>query len=103
MSVASISGARGTHARLTQFGRAASPRPLSAREPRCVNERTMGHEPRKCAILSGVEKTTRLILYGVAAPRLFTGATDVPSAANATRHRLALVFHGGDCVLVEEV
>ena len=38
--------------------------------------------------------------YGEPPSRRLTGATDVPSVA---LHRLVLVFHGGDCVLAEEV
>ena len=38
--------------------------------------------------------------YGEPPSRRLTGTTDVSSVA---LHRLVLVFHGGDCVLSEEV
>ena len=42
-------------------------------------------------------------IMAVLAAGLAAALEHVPPAGNVTLHRLVLVFHGGDCVLADEV
>lgn len=47
-----------------------------------------------------IDRTAKIRDFGTPPRRRLTGTTDVSSVA---LHRLVLVFHGGECVLTEEV